>query len=170
LIQESIKGTSNIKTELIQRKNNNEYHTLFPIPTLEKIKNYLRKENKKDFIVIDKTIDIINWYHPFLCTNADDFDRKDNDYELIVVAEPLRTTKQVLVYDLLDQAKVDIKGKKITEEKTIISIPFCSVKMLCNLKEMVKICDMKVHLQVDGIYNLSMYGWVWVSFVLFFMR
>ena len=41
--------------------SNKEYDILFSIPTLEETNACLRQEISKDFVSVDKTIDIVNW-------------------------------------------------------------------------------------------------------------
>ena len=80
LLYQKCKCATNIKTELTRRMSNKKHYIIFSIPTLKKIKTYLRQERSKDFVSVDETIGIVNWHSLLLRTNADKFDRKIKDY------------------------------------------------------------------------------------------
>ena len=79
-------------------------------------------------------VDVMNWHKPLLCRNSEDLKRRRNDYDHVVLGEPLNRKTLLEVCNENVNTKLNAKGKHVKKEKLVFGFVVATVKMLSFFK------------------------------------
>ena len=112
---------------------------------------------------------MITWSIPKLVTNAASFKKQENDYDIVILAEPMIRTLDVPKHDPLGKKVVHENKKVVYETKKVHYFILSTVGLLKTLKSRAAINN-KIMAQIDGAQGLTKDGWVLSSLTPLFNR
>ena len=161
-------GTATVENELVMMNNDNPTAT-WAMPPTTKIKHFLNHQRIKNVMLVDMTLDVVNWHEPLAITTKEESLLKTDDCDVVVLGEPLNRKIMMDIYDANGNVKLDKNDKKTKEEKLVFGFVVATVKMMNVIKLLTLLCP-NVHMQTDGTHRLNKHGWVLVVATMHYMR
>ena len=127
-------GAATIENKLVKINNENP-RASWPVPSTMKLKGFLNHHREEEKILMNITLDVVNWYEPILVAAKEELDLKTNHYDMVVLGEPSNRKIMVDAYDPNGIVKLDKNGKKLREEKLVFGFVAATVKMLNSVKK-----------------------------------